>query len=294
MARWCGRSARGSSGIVLLAIAVLASACAFTVGRSVEQREINFQTFGSGDRAVLLIGGLHTGPEDNSRVVAEQIASYLREHPETVPPSVTVYIVPSANPDGSALGIHTNARGVDLNRNWPADDWMTDACHPSTGCQRGLGGPAPLSEPETYALYHFIAELRPEITVVWHADGALVEANEAPGAEAYGQTFAQAAGYPYIEEWSTYRITGQLIDALEQRLQLRAVDIELTECCVVTEDAFDRNLDGIVALLDAVERSDDGPTPTATPKNRRPTRTPTFELWTKATRTPTPTTTPRP
>jgi len=256
--------------VVVLALAT--GACTFTIGRSVEQREIGVQRFGEGPRAVLLIGGLHTGSEDNARMLVEQLRDYFGANPRAVPDSVTVYVVASANPDGTARGVHTNARGVDLNRNWPADDWTPDACHPASGCPPGLGGSAPLSEPETAALYDFIATLRPEVTVVFHAQAPLVEANEVAGADAYGRSFAAASGYPYVEEWTAYRITGQLIDALEQRLALRAFDVELSRCCVVAPEDFERNLRGVLAVLEDV--SGVPRTPVARPTAPRATPTP--------------------
>lgn len=261
--------------VLVLSATVLGSACVFSIGRSVEQRELVVQRFGSGPHGVLLIGGLHTGGEDNSRIVVEQIAAYFAARPEAVPPSVTFYVLPSANPDGTARGTHTNASGIDLNRNWPADDWAAHACHPRSGCRSTLGGPQPLSEPETAALYRLIETMRPEITAVWHARASLVEANEVPGADAYAQTFAAAAGYAYVDEWSAYRITGQLIDALEQRLGLRAFDVELSQCCEITPEEFDANLAGVLALLVQVDRNAARPagTPTARPSSPSPSAT---------------------
>lgn len=258
------RTLFAGSGAILCAVALLSAACgAFSIGRSVDGRELAVMTFGDGPRAVLLVGGLHTGGEDNSRIIAERIALHVAQHPDVVPASITLYILPSANPDGTARGIHTNAHGVDLNRNWPADDWVADACHPATGCRHGLGGPAPLSEPETSALYGFIEGMRPELTLVWHAEAPLVEANEVAGADVYGRAFADAAGYPYVEEWTAYRITGQLIDALEQRLRLRAIDVELSECCGISAAEFDRNVRGLEALLAAIDGKP-APQPNAT------------------------------
>lgn len=264
----------------LVALAFFASACLSSIGHSVDGREIVVRTFGDGPRDVVIVGGLHTGSEDNTRVIVEQLATYIATYPSIVPDSVTLHVIASANPDGTARGVHTNANGVDLNRNWPADDWTTDACHPSSGCRQGLGGPAPLSEPETAALYNFIQATRPEITIVWHAEAPLIEANEVPGADVYGSLFAAAAGYPYVEEWTAYDISGELIDALEQRLALRAFDVELSRCCTVTEDDFIRSLNGLIAVLNEVERAANGPIPTRTPDPSTPqvTATPTFSL----------------
>jgi predicted deacylase len=252
-------------------LALIAGACAFPIGYSSEGRPLTVQKFGDGDKYVLLVGGLHTGSEDNSRIIVEQLAVYLDENPDVIPDSVTVLVMPSVNPDGSANGTHTNARGVDLNRNWPTDDWVSDACHPETGCRTGLGGPAPLSEPETAALYALVDTIKPEVTIVWHAQAPLIEANEVPGAEAYGRAFANAAGYEYVEEWTAYDITGELIDGLEQQLGLRAFDVEMSECCSVSTEEFNRNLQGLVATLRAVDRGPAEPTPAATPPRPAPT-----------------------
>jgi predicted deacylase len=268
-------SRRRAEAILCVALCIatlIASACTWTIGRSVEQRDIAMRSFGSGRVEVVLVGGLHTGSEDNSRTMVEAIGDYVAAHPDVVPRSVTLHVIPSMNPDGTANGTHTNARGVDLNRNWPADDWVRDACHPETGCRSGLGGGAPLSEPETAALYRFIEVTRPAVTIVWHSSGALVEANEATTADGYGRAFAAASGYRYIDEWSAFRITGQLIDALEQRLGLAAVDIELSRCCTIDQGELDRNIAGLAAVLQAAGGTSPQPRPT------KPVATPTVDL----------------
>ena len=71
-----------------------------------------------------------------------------------IAPDVEVWLVPVANPDGSAAGMRCNANGVDLNRNFPWEWRLSD------------GGPAPLSEPETQALVALVEQLQPDI-VIW-------------------------------------------------------------------------------------------------------------------------------
>jgi hypothetical protein len=64
------------------------------------------------------------------------------------------------NPDGDARHTRQNARGVDLNRNWP-HHWKH-----LTG--QYYSGPRPLSEPETRAVWKFLKQLRPRFVVSLH------------------------------------------------------------------------------------------------------------------------------
>jgi protein MpaA len=126
-----------------------------TIGRSVRGRPILAATFGDGPVRVLVLGGIH-GDEraavDNGPVLAAHLA-------ETVPEGITVRFVVDANPDGTAAATRRNANGVDLNRNWPTEDFHGGDDH----------GPSPLSEPETVALAAEITAFGPEAIVAIHA-----------------------------------------------------------------------------------------------------------------------------
>lgn len=221
------------------------------IGSSLQGRDIEAFGIGEGPVTIVLIGGIHTGIESESVHLVQDLRDHIEDNPGELPRGMRVVFVPNANPDGYASGDRLNARGVDLNRNWPADNWQPDAVHGS-----GLvdGGSAPLSEPETRAVHDLLLELQPAFILSYHGYAGLLEdngvsGNGQPGAFDLTRAYAGAADYEHIREWDIYEITGQLIDAMEEE-GIAAADVEL-----VYRDAtsFDRNLAGLRAVFAALE-----------------------------------------
>jgi murein peptide amidase A len=134
------------------------------LGHSTRGRKIEAVRVGdrSAPQSVLVVGCIH-GDECAGTAVTRILARSS--------PPVDLWLVPTLNPDGFALGRRQNGRGVDLNRNFPSE-WRPggrpwDFEYP---------GPEPLSEPETRIAARLIERLRPELTIWFHQPQGLVRA----------------------------------------------------------------------------------------------------------------------
>ena len=124
------------------------------LGHSVKGRPIVAWRLGErGARRVVLISTMH-GNESHTR----RILTSLRDGPAIS--GLDLWVIPVYNPDGLARGTRKNARGVDLNRNYPHQWADLDGRYES--------GPRPASEPETRAVLAFLNDIRPHRIVSFH------------------------------------------------------------------------------------------------------------------------------
>jgi murein peptide amidase A len=159
-----------------------------TVGRTVRGRRIVLETFGSGRRHILFVGGIH-GNEYGGPVTAK-FAAYLRTHPSVIPAGTRVDVIAWANPDGTARGRRTNAHNVDLNRNFPSRNWSR---------KRGIGGASPGtrpgSEPETRAMLGMLASGGYVRVVSMHSRGGILD-YDGPGGWTLAKRVSKASRVP--------------------------------------------------------------------------------------------------
>jgi murein peptide amidase A len=122
-------------------------------------------------KRVMMIGGIH-GDELTSVSITFKWMRFLDEGGDQ---PFHWRVVPCANPDGllTRPSTRVNARGVDLNRNFPTDDWENNALSywkkRTKSDKRRYPGPRPLSEPETRWLTEQIREFKPDAIVSVHA-----------------------------------------------------------------------------------------------------------------------------
>ena len=127
-------------------------------------RPLFFATFGEKQKnTTIFLGGVH-GNESSSVYVALRLAQYLHENREIHAKSFIV-VAPLVNPDGflAQPQRRTNARGVDINRNFPTRDWKRGNKGPY------YSGPTASSENETKFQIALFQRFRPEKIVSIHA-----------------------------------------------------------------------------------------------------------------------------
>lgn len=125
------------------------------------------ETKGSSGLRILAIGLTH-GDEPESGAVAFAWADRLRK----LASRSQWRVIPVLNPDGLAKKSRLNARGVDLNRNFPTADWADSAlAHWKTKAKedpRRYPGPSGASEPETQCAMDHIEEFKPDFIISVH------------------------------------------------------------------------------------------------------------------------------
>ena len=129
----------------------------------------------------LVIGCVHGNEPAGVRVARRLLAS-------SRPRDAALWVVPSLNPDGLAAGTRGNARGVDLNRNFPF------AWRPLDGLE--YSGAHPLSEPESRAAWRLIRRLRPDVTIWFHQPFGLVD--RSGGNPVIERRYAELSGLPLV------------------------------------------------------------------------------------------------
>ena len=149
---------------------------------------------------VMLLGGIHGDELTASAVVFK----WLQQTQIPLAREFVWDVVPVLNPDGllAAKPSRVNARGVDLNRNFPTPGWQQEATHywskTTASDPRRFPGKGPLSEAETRWLKAEIDRFKPNVIVSVHAPfGVLDFDGPAPVPERFGRLqFNRVGVYP--------------------------------------------------------------------------------------------------
>jgi protein MpaA len=162
------------------------------IGHSVVGRAIVATRVGdpSAPVRVLVVGDVH-----GNEPAGEAIVARLKR---AKPDGVVLYLVRTGNPDGRAANTRQNARGVDLNRNFP---WRWRPGARGTYYPGSKAG----SEPETRALMRLVGRVRPQLAIYYHQHmGITVRARGAD--PAVQREYARRTGLP-LRSLPAYRGT---------------------------------------------------------------------------------------
>jgi murein peptide amidase A len=180
---WCGVLSKSLPGVTAsrCKAAELQTASQKSVeGRPLSVRDIKPRS--SPRLKILVLGGIHGDEMTSSTIVFDWIERVRKAN------TLDIHwrMLPLVNPDGliKQPSSRVNARGVDLNRNFPTKDWKAKSHHywvQKTGSDpRRFPGDAPLSEPETKWVHNHIDGFKPDLIVSIHAPYGVLDFDGPP------------------------------------------------------------------------------------------------------------------
>lgn len=237
------------------------------IGTSAGGEAITAYHFGTGEKEILLIGGIHGGYSWGTALLAHTFIDYFKDNPGTVPENVTVTIIPAFNADGLMATVKTtglfneaavpkdeaartagrfNENEVDLNRNFDCE-WKASGQWQSRAVS---GGTRAFSEPEAAALRDYVTTKKPHVAIGWYSAAGGVYA--ASCGEAVSKDtrllmnlFAKASGYQAYETFDYYEVTGDMMNWLAKE-DVPAISVLLTNHNNIE---WEKNRAGVEAVI---------------------------------------------
>lgn len=204
------------------------------IGKSTDKRNLYEVVLGNPDakKHLLVIANLHAREYMTIQLSMAQIERYCQNYNKKINKklvsktlgSVAIHYIPSANPDGTAISQYgfgairnnkwkkalknmsggsyrwkSNARGVDLNRNWPIA-WK----HSGSRGSAGYRGPKAASEPEIKAMIRWVNRIQKRGKIVgvvsYHSTGSIL----------YGRCAGQASSQVKKQTTRMYKLAESL------------------------------------------------------------------------------------
>jgi len=231
----------------------------FRLGGSVEKRAIDYYRVGSGGRKILFLSAMH-----GNEIGTIKLAYFLLDHlgrNEKKFENLSCFLIPCFNVDGSekvkgmagyfkkAQG-RLNARNVDLNRNFPTENFRSRSCVlpgknnlEVSKYSREIPADAPeakslnlsvkncgdygASEPETKALVDLIKKEKISVIFSFHNSGQDVMGGKDELSKELTKIYAEKTGYEILEddEWRKIGQTGTMKDWCDEK-NISFVEVE--------------------------------------------------------------------
>ena len=145
---------------------------------------------------LLLFAGIHGNEPEGTMLLSKLLRTFQR-----VPQKCAIIL--AANPDGISRGTRANANGVDLNRNFAAQNWSPKELYYHWNRdteEREMilkTGEKPGSEPETQALAKLISTLKPKHTIAVHGP---LDCVDDPESSVLGKWLSEKSNMPLVED----------------------------------------------------------------------------------------------
>ena len=185
-----------------------------------------------------IFSGIH-GDERESVILAKALMEELASEKQQTLKNFG--IIPLMNPDGFLKNQRQNDNGVDLNRNFPTQNWETNQLG-----EHYYAGPSPASEPEIQFLIQIIADYAPKQIISIHTPYRVIN-YDGPALEA-AQKLTEYNHYP-IEESIGYPTPGSFGTYTGIERNIPTITLELPENELFTQTELLNNLQGIIALI---------------------------------------------
>ncbi len=178
------------------------------IGQSVDGRNIYAVKLGKGKTEIMINGSHHAREYITTNLLMEMIDVYAYAYSKnlrvdgypvrSILNNASIWFVPMVNPDGVTLvqkghrsaknpayvlklnggstnfaAWKANIRGVDLNRQYPAD-WYRIAGNTGRPSPQNYKGPRPLNEPEAKAMVNFTLSRNFKTAVSYHSSGEII------------------------------------------------------------------------------------------------------------------------
>ena len=202
-------------------------------GTSREGRPITGTIIGSGPETYVLLGVVH-GNEPLGAPLLQRFTDLVLRDPSLARDRRLV-VIPVVNPDGLNGRRRTNAKGVDLNRNFPSSNWTQ---HPRHGTH-------PASEPETRTVLRVLRQFQPTRILAIHSPLHCV--NYDGPADALAARMSRAIDYP-LRPSIGYATPGSLGSYAGVDLNTPTITLELRRG-LREGDAWSEARDGLLAFV---------------------------------------------
>ena len=198
---------------------------------------------GNSGEKILLIGCIH-GNEKAGILISLKVLNELFTKNEI---QNTLICIPTVNPDGNILNTRTNSNKIDINRNFPANNWVHSDSAKLKGDKKYFwGGNSPTSEIETKFILKVDSLYHPDAFIILHQFMNCVQYD---GTGVKLATFISKYTDQKLLDNIGYKTEGSIGSYFGDDKQKEVVTIELPEN---PSDSLQQNL--INALVDAVSK----------------------------------------